>query len=165
MSLTLCDPMAYSPPGSSVQEILQERILEWVTIPFSRRSRDRTRVSCIAGRFFTTEPPGTHVQLKINWNMALFIFLFFPTVQPQNSYKFLEAAIQGSSEISLLFRSLHKVLFLFYFFLQTISSHPTLLSNHRKKTFRNTEVQSPSHWKLPAWVLSHFSCVQLFVTL
>ena len=28
--LTLCDPMNYSPPGSSVHEILQARIPEWV---------------------------------------------------------------------------------------------------------------------------------------
>ena len=58
---TLCDPMDYSPPGSSVHGILQARILEWVAISFSKRSswpRDWTRVSCIAGRFFTTEPPG-----------------------------------------------------------------------------------------------------------
>ena len=56
MSLTLCDPMAYSLPGSPVHGILQARILEWVAIPFSRRSawpRDQTQVSCIAGRFFT----------------------------------------------------------------------------------------------------------------
>jgi len=33
---TLCDPMNYSPPGSSVHGILQTRILEWVAIPFSR---------------------------------------------------------------------------------------------------------------------------------
>ena len=36
--------------------ILQGRILEWIAIPFSRRSsqcRDQTRVSCIAGRYFT----------------------------------------------------------------------------------------------------------------
>ena len=31
---TLCDPMDYSPPGSSVHEILQARILEWVAISF-----------------------------------------------------------------------------------------------------------------------------------
>ena len=36
--LTLCDPMDCSPPGSSVCGILQERILEWVAIPFSRGS-------------------------------------------------------------------------------------------------------------------------------
>ena len=34
--LTLCDPMNYSPPGSSVHGILQAKLLEWVTIPFSR---------------------------------------------------------------------------------------------------------------------------------
>ena len=33
---TLCDPMDCSPPGSSVDEILQVRILEWVAITFSR---------------------------------------------------------------------------------------------------------------------------------
>ena len=31
--LTLCDPVDYSPPGSSVHGILQARILEWVACP------------------------------------------------------------------------------------------------------------------------------------
>ena len=35
---TLCDPMDYSPPGSSVHGIFQARTLEWVTISFSRGS-------------------------------------------------------------------------------------------------------------------------------
>ena len=35
---TLCDPMDCSPPGSSVREILQASILEWVAIPFFRGS-------------------------------------------------------------------------------------------------------------------------------
>ena len=57
--LTLCDLMDCSPPGSSVLGILQARILEWVTISYSRGSswpRDWTNISCIsciAGRFFT----------------------------------------------------------------------------------------------------------------
>ena len=54
--LTPCDPMDYSPPGSSDHGILQERILEWVAISFSRGSswcRGQSRVSCIAGGFFT----------------------------------------------------------------------------------------------------------------
>ena len=49
--LTLCDLMA-----CAVHGILQARILEWVTFPFSRGSsqpRDQTRASCIAGEFFT----------------------------------------------------------------------------------------------------------------
>ena len=50
--LTLCHPMDYTVHG-----ILQARILEWVAFPFSRvssQSRDRTQVSHIAGRFFTS---------------------------------------------------------------------------------------------------------------
>ena len=35
---TLCNPMDYSPPGSSIHGISQTRILEWVAIPFSRGS-------------------------------------------------------------------------------------------------------------------------------
>ena len=49
----LCDP---SPPGFSVHEILQARILDWAAIPSSRGSswpRDQTWVSCIAYRLFT----------------------------------------------------------------------------------------------------------------
>ena len=54
--LTLCDPMDCSSSDSSVHGILQARILEWATIPFSRISslpRDLTYISSIAGRFFT----------------------------------------------------------------------------------------------------------------
>ena len=49
---TLCDPMDYSPPGSSVHGILQPRILEWVAMPSSRGSscpgiEPASVVSCI----------------------------------------------------------------------------------------------------------------------
>ena len=50
--LTLCDTMDYTVHG-----ILQARILEWVAVPFSRgfsQPRDRTQVSRIAGRLFTS---------------------------------------------------------------------------------------------------------------
>ena len=56
LCLTLCETMGCTPPGSSVHGILQARTVEWIAIPFSRESfqpRDRTQVSCIAGRFFT----------------------------------------------------------------------------------------------------------------
>ena len=61
---TACDPMDCSPPGSSIQGILQARTLEWVATPSSRvcsRPRDWTHVSwgySMAGGFFTAEPPG-----------------------------------------------------------------------------------------------------------
>jgi len=32
--LTLCDPVDYSPPGSSIHGIFQARVLEWVAISF-----------------------------------------------------------------------------------------------------------------------------------
>ena len=46
---TLCDPMDYSPPGSSVHGILQARILERVAVSFSRgssRPRDWSFAFC-----------------------------------------------------------------------------------------------------------------------
>ena len=52
---TLCDPMDWSLPGSSIQGIFQARVLEWGAIAFSRGSawpRDRTWVLHIAGRLF-----------------------------------------------------------------------------------------------------------------
>jgi len=67
---TLCDPMDYSPPGSSVHRILQAKILERVATPFSRgssRPREWTRVSRIADRFFTiwpTRKPSWHIDGK-----------------------------------------------------------------------------------------------------
>ena len=57
LCLTFSDPMNCSLPGSSVHGILQARLLEWVAVPFSRRSsqpRNKTGVSCIAGEFFTS---------------------------------------------------------------------------------------------------------------
>ena len=53
---TLCDPLDYSLPSCSVHGIFQARILEWITVPFSRRSswpRDQTQVSCNEGGFIT----------------------------------------------------------------------------------------------------------------
>ena len=58
---TLVDPMDVSPPGSSVNENFQARILEWVAISSSRGSsqpRDPTQVSHTAGGFLPSEPPG-----------------------------------------------------------------------------------------------------------
>ena len=53
--LTLCNPMDCS-PKAPLSMGFQARILEWVAMPSSRGSfqpRNRTRVFCTAGRFFT----------------------------------------------------------------------------------------------------------------
>ena len=58
-SVVDCNMGDCSPPSSSVHEILQARILEWIAMPSSRASsqtRDQTCfscVSCITGSFFT----------------------------------------------------------------------------------------------------------------
>ena len=59
--LLFYNPMDCSPPGSSVHGISQARILEWVAISFSRDLPDpgiEPMSPALAGRFFTTEPPG-----------------------------------------------------------------------------------------------------------
>ena len=57
---TLCNPLDCSPPGSSVHGILQARILEWVSMPFSRGSSDpeiepeSLTSPALVGEFFIT---------------------------------------------------------------------------------------------------------------
>ena len=61
---TLCNPMDSILPGFSVHGISQAGILEWAAISYSRDLPNpgmepaALQVSCIAGRFFTTEPLG-----------------------------------------------------------------------------------------------------------
>ena len=62
--LTLCDPMDFSPPGSSVHGILQARIPEWVAMPFSRSpSQPRAELTslkspALADGILPLAPPG-----------------------------------------------------------------------------------------------------------
>ena len=54
---TICNPIDYSPPGSSVHGILQARYGSGLPLHFSRGSSrpcDQAWISCIAGWFFTT---------------------------------------------------------------------------------------------------------------
>ena len=80
--LTLWDPLDYSLSGSSVHGILQAKILEWVSISFSRGSfwpRDRTWVSHFAGRLFTVwatreEAKKNGCMYMCNWTTLLYIW-------------------------------------------------------------------------------------------
>ena len=71
--------------GSSVHGILQARILERVTIPFSRGSslpRDWSCVFCIVGSFLTIwasrEAPGQHSDALtwLNWPVCFFLSVY-----------------------------------------------------------------------------------------
>ena len=58
--MTFSNLLDCSPSGSSVQGILQARVPEWVAMPSSGGSsqpRDQICISCMAGEFFTAEPP------------------------------------------------------------------------------------------------------------
>ena len=46
--VTLCDSMGCRPPGSSVDGVLQERILRWVAMPSSRGSSQPRVGTCIS---------------------------------------------------------------------------------------------------------------------
>ena len=71
----------------------QARTLEWVAISFFRVSfwpRDRTCISCIAGRFFTTKSPGKpllqrgkYKTIKIFCYLFLLSLFFFPVQSGQ----------------------------------------------------------------------------------
>ena len=69
-------------PGFSVHGIPQARILEWVVIYFSRASsrlRDRTCISCIAGRFFL---PLNHQRSITCWIPPKYYMLIPSTLLP-----------------------------------------------------------------------------------
>ena len=76
--VSLCDPMDCSPPGSSVHEVFQGRILEWVAISSSRVSsqlRDRTCVSCI-DRWILYHRATWEAQFSLYRSLKLSTFVF-----------------------------------------------------------------------------------------
>ena len=82
--LTLCDPVEYSPPGSSVHEIFQARILEWVAMSFSlgvSRSRDQTRISyfscCLLWQKGSVYYLGTWFPLIASYHSFITVFSAF----------------------------------------------------------------------------------------
>ena len=80
----LCDPMDCSLPGSSVHEISQARILEWVAMPSSRGSsppRNQTWVSFVAGGLFTAEPSGQRARARVCVCVCVCV-TYMPIIQP-----------------------------------------------------------------------------------
>ena len=112
-----CKPMDYSPSGSSVHEIFQARILEWVTISFSRGSsqpRTQTQVSCTAGRFFPNwairEAPKKRLYSLIkDWEFRIFlkrvINVFWISSSQNTHSKYLFWKVEIFSEFHFLFHS------------------------------------------------------------
>ena len=58
---TLCDPVDYSPPSSSVRGVFQQRILEWVAILFSGDLPNpgvKPRSPALQADSLPSDPPG-----------------------------------------------------------------------------------------------------------
>ena len=102
---TLCNPMDYSLPGSSVHRILLARILEWVAISLSRGSSPPRMEpaspaltgGCITGKFFTAEPSGKP-WVKDAWHqksikLAVVLLMAQETLQSDNQHGLLQESI------------------------------------------------------------------------
>ena len=124
--------MDCSLPDSFVHGILQARILEWVAISFSRGSsqpRDRSQVSCIAGRFFT------------NWAtreaLSQFTHLYFTMLHFYNQHEIFCEIKNFSKLTSKLTITYYTVSFYwrlkFCFILSQITTHTTTTPPHSKQ--------------------------------
>ena len=76
----LCNPVDCSLPGFSVHGILQARVLEWVTISFSRGS-SRPGIEpgspALEADALTTEPPGKPIHIHTYTHMTTDFYLKF----------------------------------------------------------------------------------------
>ena len=102
---TLCNPMGWSPPGSSVHGILQARILGWVAKPSSRGSsllRDQTCVSYVSymAGFFTISITWETLRYTIDDFKLTRVLILHPSSSPPfcgNSTFFFHPQASNSS--------------------------------------------------------------------
>ena len=83
--LTLCDPMNFSLPGSSVHGILQARTLEWVPFPGDLpNSGIEPKSPALQVDSLPSEPVIQEIVISVKIRfvgVCLFVFLFFLLVQ------------------------------------------------------------------------------------
>ena len=107
---TLWDSMDCSPPGSSVHGIFQARILEGVTISFSRGSsqpRDQTWISCITDRFFTAEPSGKQKSMISHLHKFLYTISQKRPLNKLNAKEKLQTNIWSWAKVKYQYLFLH----------------------------------------------------------
>ena len=111
------DPMAYSPPGSSVHGVLQARILEWVAVSCPRGSfqlRNRTGSPASSGRFFTdwalreVQIPGSLVNMCTvpSTQSTLFLWLTIRSWKSPSSVYFVKPPGWCHHDFSLMVTSM-----------------------------------------------------------
>ena len=146
----LCSPMGGSLPGSSVQGILQERILEEV----ARRSshpRDWTQVSCLVGRCFTVwatrEAPGVHSVQSVQLLSHVRFFVTPWTAACQASLSITKCwSLPKPMSIELVMPSSHLIL-----------CHPLLLLPPNSPSIRDFSNESTLRLRWPKYWCFSFS--------
>ena len=92
--------------GSSVHGILPARVLEWVAISFARGSswpRDRTQVSCLAGRRFNLWATREALGRAYTWDFSLCTASLIWSVHSHERYDpWFFRSTQGSLWLSCL---------------------------------------------------------------
>ena len=123
MKVTQSCPTLHDPMNYTVRGIFQARILEWVAVPFSRGSsqpRDRTQVSCIAGRFLT---------FWAIWEAPALLYLILNLILTGGVAVHASKTCQssGQSSVMLMFLPLYPKKFFSFF---SITEPSWLLSRH-----------------------------------
>ena len=110
LSLTLCDPMDCSPPGSSVHGLLQARILGWVAMPSSRGSSRPRHQTCIS----YVSCIGRRVTTSATCKVRLYIYIYIYTYSPPGSsvQGILQARTPGW--VAMPFSNIHNQITLLY---------------------------------------------------
>ena len=85
---TLCDPMDFSPPVSSLHGILQARILEWVAVPFSRNLPNpgiEPRSPTLQVESLPSEPPGKLDSSEVTSKITMLVQMIFKESVPSRN--------------------------------------------------------------------------------
>ena len=113
-SLSVCDPLDCSPPGSSVHGILQARILEWVAISFSW--------GIFPAQGSNPHPLGSHlVQYLLHSHKSLFCKCLLYLVYLFTQWTSLRSACMENSA---------------FFFLRKLASYMSLISKSSLKLIK-----------------------------
>ena len=143
-------------PGSSVHEISQARILEWVAISFSRgssQSRDQTCVFCIGRRILYHWATGKPIYVYVYIHIFLFRFFCYYKI-----YKILQD-IEYIEYSSLCYKFL---LFLYFIYNNVYLSIPLLLFScvvvSRSVVSNSLQPQGLQHARLPCSSSSSRTC-------
>ena len=101
-----CKPMNCSPPGSSVREVLQARILGWVVIFFSKGSswpRDQSHI-CIVGSLWHLQEDSLLLShqgspryklLEVKTLLSHFVQCFFPKISSASKWHWSQQRDRG----------------------------------------------------------------------